>query len=428
MIKHQNYLIVLLIFINIQVVKGQSYISTLDSLEKEILKLDKKKEDLSEKINKIKLNKIQIELKKKGLPENKQKKQIIHHSSFSLSYNEDHEQANWVAHIISPDINKPGFSRTNDFRIDPLISTGSAAEEDYFIKHLLDDGTYKYDGYGYDRGHLAPSADFRWCLPAMSETYYYSNISPQLPEFNRGIWAELESLIREYVQDKNRKVFVVTGPLIKDNLKKIERSTNNLSIPEEFFKVVIDIDGNTPYGIGFLIPHQKCDYPVMSYTLTIDEIENKTGINFFASLPDEVENTIESDNNFKHWQTGLRKFNVIPIHRNKLPENSVNTVQARSYYDSKTKVCGTVVEVHETKAGHYFINFDQDFPEQLFWCTIWKDNIVNFSYDPQKYLINKKICVKGVIKKKYDKPSMSIYNEEAITIYEDEILKKKGKN
>ena len=257
----------------------------------------------------------------------------------------------------------------------------------------------------------------------MSESYYYSNMSPQLPEFNREIWAELESMIREYVQEKNVHIFVVTGPIFSDNPKKIERSINNLSIPEAFFKVVIDIEGDSSAGIGFIMPHEECEYPVMSYAVTIDDVEKRTGIDFFSSLPNDLENKLESDNNYKHWQTGKRKVNVNPIHRNNLPKNCVNTVQARSYYDSKVKVCGTVVRVHENKDGHYFINLDKDFPEQLFWCTIWKSNIVNFSYNPQEYLLNKKICVKGIIKKKYGKPSMSIYNEKDVTLFEDEMKK-----
>lgn len=424
MTKIENYIIFFLLFFLYNTINSQDLKVKIDSIEYEIQKLEEKKENLISYINKLKLNKVHDDLIKIGLPTYSDDDEIIHHSAFSLSYNEKHEQANWVAHITSPDIINPGFTRTNDFRVDPKVSSGSSVEGDFFLKYLQEDSTYEYDGFGYDRGHLAPSADFRWSLKAMSESYYYSNMSPQLPEFNREIWAELESIIREYVQEKEQKVFVVTGPILKDNLPILERSINKVSIPEEFYKVIIDIDSDTISGIGFIMPHEECEYPVMSYAVTIDEVEKKTGIDFFASLQDDIENTLESGSNFRHWQTGLRKPNVSPIHRNKLPKNCINTVQARSYYDSKAKVCGTIVEVHETKNGHFFINFDQDFPENLFWCTIWKSNIINFSYNPQEYLLNKKICVKGIVKKKYGKPSMSIYNEKAITLYEDELQNK----
>jgi endonuclease G len=398
----------------------------IDSIREEIINLEAQKIKLLTELSDIKLSIFTKDLKKFGLPKIDNNEDLVEHSAFILLYNEEHEQADWVAHIISADIAGSGYSRTNDFRIDTKIKTGSAVEADYFLKYLQEDSTYKYDGFGYDRGHLAPSADFRWSLTAMSESYYYSNMSPQLPEFNREIWAELESNIREYVQEKNERVFVVTGPIYNEEVRKLERSVNNLSIPDAFFKVLIDMEGDTLAGIGFIVPHEECEYPPMSYAVSINEVEKRTGFDFFHALDDELENKLEADTNYRYWQAGMRKVNVRPIHRNRLPKNSVNTVMARSHYDSKAKVCGTVVEVHETKSGHIFINFDYDFPEQLFWATIWKDNIINFSYDPKEYLLNQKICVKGIVKKKYGKPSMSIYNEKTITFYEDEMSGKKN--
>src|SRR5690606_2430798 len=101
-------------------------------------------------------------------------------------------QARWVAHIILPDIIDGQVTRSNDFRVDPMVRSGTAVEADYFLQSQKPDGTIEYDGFGYDRGHLAPSADFRWSESALSESYYYSNMSPQLAEFNRNGWAELE--------------------------------------------------------------------------------------------------------------------------------------------------------------------------------------------------------------------------------------------
>ncbi len=403
---------------------GQNEQLKIDSLIKIKIKFENEIQQLDGKISENQLKLIQIDLVKYGLPAFSEPDKIIHHLAFSLSYNEQHEQADWVAHIISPNVKNRSFSRTNDFREDPTVKTGSSTEKDFFIKSLKPDSTYEYDGFGYDRGHLAPSADFRWSQQAMSESYYYSNMSPQLPEFNREIWANLESFIREYVGESNEKVYVVTGGILNNNLKKIERGVNKVSIPEKFYKVVLDYVGDSISAIGFIIPNKQTDYPVISYAVTVDEVEKQSGIDFFPALDDEIENKLESAYNINHWQTEKRKRNLAPVNRNKLPEDAINTVMARSYYDQNAKVCGTVVEVHETKNGDFFMNFDQDFPEQLFWCTIWKSNIVNFSYNPQEYLINKKICVEGTVKQKYGKPSMSIYNEKDITLYEDEMNNK----
>ena len=133
------------------------------------------------------------EIKNILLPELKPGEDLIEHSALFLVYDEQHEQSKWVAHKISQNISEGSVGRTNDFREDTLIKTGSASEKDYFTKSLNEQGKYSYNGYGFDRGHLAPSADFRWSKTALSESYFYSNMSPQLPEFNRKGWAKLEN-------------------------------------------------------------------------------------------------------------------------------------------------------------------------------------------------------------------------------------------
>jgi endonuclease G len=340
------------------------------------------------------------------LPELKTNENLIKHSAMILSYDEKHEQARWVAHIILPDIKNGVVSRTNDFRVDSSVSTGSAEKVDYWDS-------------GYDRGHLAPSADFRWSKIALSESYFYSNMSPQKPEFNREIWADLESFIREYVVDKNHQVYVVTGGILKEGLPQIGK--NQVSVPEKYFKVIIDPSNDTQAGIGFIIANQKSAYPVINFALSIDSVEKITGINFFASLPDTLENKIESKFDIKLWQTGYANGNTKPLTKDELPSGTINTIEAKTHIDESATVCGTVVSIkYVPKSGNTFINLDQNFPNQIFWCTIWQNNRVNFSYDPQKYLINKKICVTGEIKLKYGQPSMSVNKEDQILILEEE--------
>ena len=104
--------------------------------------------------------------------------QIVNHLGYSLSYNEKNEQASWVAYELTADQVRGTVKRKDSFRSDPLIKTGSASLSDY-------------KGSGYDRGHLAPAADMKWSTTAMSESFFMSNMSPQLPGFNRGIWKKL---------------------------------------------------------------------------------------------------------------------------------------------------------------------------------------------------------------------------------------------
>ncbi len=123
--------------------------------------------------------------------------EIIEHTYYSLSYNETHEQANWVYYKI----HKGESERSGNFRPDAKVSTGSASLADY-------------KGSGYDRGHICPAAAMKVNHVAMSETFYMSNMSPQLPSFNRGIWKDLEALVRRwgYYQETH----VVSGPVFKD--------------------------------------------------------------------------------------------------------------------------------------------------------------------------------------------------------------------
>jgi endonuclease G len=199
-------------------------------------------DSLSAILEDLQLKEINQELSTNFLPKIDSSEQLITHKAMFLVYDEEHEQAKWVLHKISTNILEGTVSRTNDFRTDPLVESGSAEEIDYFIKTKRDNGKYDYDGYGYDRGHLAPSADFRWSKKALSESYYYSNMSPQLPSFNREKWADLEGLIRGYVYENKRALIVYTGPVLHPKLQKVSRSTNKVSIPEQFFKVVVDFE------------------------------------------------------------------------------------------------------------------------------------------------------------------------------------------
>jgi endonuclease G, mitochondrial len=178
---------------------AQSPAALISKTETELVLLKKKEDSLLLKLEDYKFDQLKIDLDKTGLPKTLPGEEVVYHLAYALVYNEAYEQAKWVAHIILPDVRRGNEGRSNDFRPDPLVKTGSATEADYFLRIPLTDSTFKYDGFGYDRGHLAPSADFRYSKRALSESYYYSNMSPQVAAFNRGRWAELEDVLREYV-------------------------------------------------------------------------------------------------------------------------------------------------------------------------------------------------------------------------------------
>lgn len=378
--------------------------------------LDKKKDSLTQLLEQLELANGKLEIKSFSIPELKPNEDLIEHHGMLLVYSEKHEQAKWVAHKISTNIINGNEGRSNDFREDTKVKTGSSTEKDYFLKTKKEGGSFAYDGYGYDRGHLAPSADFRWSKTALSESYFYSNMSPQLPEFNRESWAKLENNLRAYVTSKKVDLFVITGPVLTDDLKKIDRSINKVSIPNYFFKVVLDKKNNK--SIGYLIPHKEIQYPLNHYAVSVDSIEQVTQINFFNNLEDSLEIRIEKQTDFSFLNNENNQNNSLPLKANELKKNCFNTIEAKRFIgtNKSVKICGKVVSTHLSKNGHVFINLDQSFPNQLFSITIWKSNTTNFSYSPNEFLKGKTICVKGKVSENKGTPTMSVSNEKSIEI------------
>lgn len=387
----------------------------INALTEELGKLDQQKEQLYKALETYKLAKLREDLYQYGLPKTNDNEEVIHHAAMSLVYSEQHEQAKWVAHVILPDIINGKEGRSNDFREDSLIKTGSATEKDYFLKSKKEDGNYEYDGFGYDRGHLAPSADFKWSRKALSESYLYSNMSPQLADFNRGKWGDLEDIFRGYiVMNQNTQLFVVSGPLLNDSLPVIERGVNKVSIPKYYFKVVIDLTNQK--AIGFIMPNKKIEYPLSSFAISINEVEEATGIDFFYLLDDELEEKLESQSSYKDWVPEKQKNDVEPLYQPDLPKGVYNTIQAKRLMGNNNKVtiAGTVVSAKETRNGHIFLNLDLNYPNHIFTVAIWKQNLVNFSYDPLKALIHQQVYVKGKITDFDGMPTMVLENEKAI--------------
>ncbi len=210
--------------------------------------------------------------------------EIVKHTYYSLSYSEEHEQALWVYYVLTDEMINGPAKRGNNFRPDPSVSTGSATIADY-------------KGSGYDRGHLCPAASMTIDATAMSESFYFSNMSPQAPAFNQRGWQRLESIVRNFA-DEEKKIYVVTGPVLNDPIGKI--GTNGVTIPSMYYKVIYAPKNEKM--IAFLMPNAKLEEPVESYAVCVDKVEDITGIDFYHSLPDEVENKLESTHNVSQWE------------------------------------------------------------------------------------------------------------------------------
>ena len=223
--------------------------------------------------------------------------QIIQHTGFTLSYNEKYEQASWVAYELTADELIKRVKRSDNFKKDSKVSTGSALPSDYAKS-------------GFDRGHLAPAADLSWSEVTMKESFYMSNMSPQKPGFNRGIWKKLEGYVRQWASD-NGAIYVVTGGVLNNIDQFI--GTSNVGIPKYYYKVILDYTGPEKKGIGFILPNQSSSKKLQLSAVSIDEVEALTGINFFHSIPDNEESLLESQFNVNQWRfkTYVSESNMI---------------------------------------------------------------------------------------------------------------------
>jgi endonuclease G len=208
---------------------------------------------------------------------------VYERETYTLSYAEEYEQAEWVAYVLhTNDIKNSDYKRPY-FEVDPKIITGAAHWRNYKKS-------------GYNKGHLCPAGDRRASYDDYVDTFFTSNISPQDYDFNAGIWNRLEQKVR-YWAKKQDSLYVVTGGVLTEDLETI--GYENVAVPKYFYKVLLSSDRKKM--IGFLVPHEKSDKPLYSFITSVDKIEALTGIDFFPALEDALENELEAKTDYSGW-------------------------------------------------------------------------------------------------------------------------------
>jgi endonuclease G len=211
--------------------------------------------------------------------------QIVKHQYYALSYNEKYEQAEWVAYELKIQKGKRNHFKRPFFIEDPKVTTKSSDWKNY-------------KNSGYDKGHLCPAGDMTFDKSAYDDTFFTSNITPQLHEFNDGVWNRLEEKVR-YWSEKYDGVYVITGGVLTIFLPTIGKE--KVAIPDRFYKIVLNNTNGKYKVIAFLVPNAKSDKPLYSYTVSVDDIEKITGIDFFPNLEDSIENKLEKNKDYKDW-------------------------------------------------------------------------------------------------------------------------------
>lgn len=335
--------------------------------------------------------------------------QIVKHLAYISSYNPNHRVPNYVVHVIPKDILYGNQKRTNDFRPDPKIKQNMSDSIDYWNS-------------GYDRGHMAASADFKWSKRALTESYYYSNIIPQNPSLNQGPWNRLEMQVREWAIE-NDELIVVTGPILNDSLPKLQQGSFKVSIPQYIFKIVLDYYPPEYKAIAFLYPNKNVPYELDKHVVSIDSIEKLTGIDFFPKLDDSLENNLEAQHDLKAFSPrySFTEKTKKPIEEQvvNFGKGKINAEQAKEFIGKESCVCGKVVStkfVENGKANPTYINLDKKYPDQVFTLMIFGQDRTNFSYEPDVFLKGKTICVKGKIEEYKGSPQIIASKEKQIEI------------
>ena len=217
--------------------------------------------------------------------------QIVKYEGYTLSFNSKMHVPNWVVWDLTGTEVEGTHPRKDNFRGDDNVA-GSAEKWDYSYS-------------GYDRGHMAPAGDMKWSKEAMDESFYMTNMCPQAKTLNTGAWKSLEEKCRQWAEIDSA-IIIVCGPVLTDPIEEYI-GDSRVAVPQRFFKVILSPYVDNPRGIGFIMPNSKVPGGMQAAAVSIDEVERITGLDFFSSLPDEIENNVESQCRFHYWSTLKKK-------------------------------------------------------------------------------------------------------------------------
>lgn len=221
---------------------------------------------------------------------NNKSEQIIQRLSYLCSYNKETRSANWVAWYLTKEHTNGPYKTRYDYLEDDTCIENRQRLEDWDSLTTV----------AYDHGHLCPAGDNKWNEKARYETYYLSNMCVQNRDLNQGRWNDLENKCRSWA-NKFGGIYIVAGPIYKT--KPYTLIGNKLSIPDAFYKVVFCVSDSSK-AIGFVYDNCK---PVETdrienHVVSVDSVEIITGFDFFSTLPDSIENDIESESNLSQWK------------------------------------------------------------------------------------------------------------------------------
>ena len=222
-------------------------------------------------------------------PLNRTDEKTLVHEGYTCSFNTSRLTPTYVAWCLTRERVNGKVKRTNFFDVDPSV------ESRYQVRHS------DYSGTRFDRGHMCPAADNQHSQKAMVECFYMTNMCPQCHALNSGAWNDLEIQCRSWARNYG-KVYICSGPIYdKKPYQTIgNRRSCRIAVPDRFFKVVLMV-GRQTKAIGFIYPNGSANKEMRSYAVSVDKVEQVTGLNFFYLLDDKIENQIEKECKPSAW-------------------------------------------------------------------------------------------------------------------------------
>lgn len=204
---------------------------------------------------------------------------------YSVSYNKDTRQPNWVAWHLTAEHTDGPIGRLSNFHEDEEVPAPRATLADYRKS-------------GWSRGHMCPAGDNKWNETAMYESFALTNVCPQNASLNSGLWNSIEMDCRKWAK-KYGDVYIVCGPVFL-NKEHETIGENRVVVPEAFFKVILCLQGK-PKAIGYIVRNTEGKKKKDLFVNTVDDVERITGMDFFPALPDDIENEVEAHADLSVW-------------------------------------------------------------------------------------------------------------------------------
>lgn len=211
----------------------------------------------------------------------------LEYPGFVMSFNPQAHQPNWVAWELTRDeaLSTAYSRKDSQFAPDPQVAACATLAD--------------YRSSGYDRGHMAPAADMRWSQQAMDACHLLTNMCPQDHKLNGGAWKSLEEKCRDWAL-RDSAIVIVCGPVLTDRMMRTI-GASQVPVPERFFKVILAPYADSPRAIGFIMNNGYVEGGMQPSAVSVDEVERVTGYDFFAALPDDIEQEVEAACNFPLW-------------------------------------------------------------------------------------------------------------------------------